>query len=153
MSSRLILAAPVALVAALALATSTQAQTAAPAPAQSEAAAPAAPAVTDVEVEAAGEAFGAAMQKLAEEIDAIVLAAGDDKAKASAEADILVARDQHIADAFADTLNGFIQSMADVIPAEEMAVIPEALAKIRQAPADIKAHRFVAPEAAAPAAE
>lgn len=147
MSSRLILAA----VAALALASPALAQTAAApqAPAASAATpAPApAPALGEADVEAAGEAFEADMQKLAEEIDAVVTAAGDDKAKASAEADVLVARHQPAADAFADTLNGFIQSMASVIPAEEMAVIPEAIAKIRNAPADIKAHRFATPEA------
>ena len=149
MSSRLILAAA----AALAVSTPALAQTAEPAPAAPATSEAAAPVLSEADVEAAGVVFEAEMQKMAVEMDALILAAGDDKAKASAEADVLVTRYQPAADAFADTLNGFIQSMADVIPAEEMAVIPEALAKIRQAPADIKAHRFVAPEAAAPAAE
>lgn len=141
MSSRLILAA----VAALALASPALAQTAAPAPAApaAQAAAP-----TEEDVEAAAEAFEADMQKLAEEIDAVVTAAGDDKAKASAEADILVARHQPVADAFADTLDGFIQSMAAMMPAEQMASMPDALAKIRSAPAEVKAHRLAPPAAA-----
>jgi len=141
MSSRLILAA----VAALALASPALAQTAAPAPAApaAQAAAP-----TEEDVEAAAEAFEADMQKLAEEIDAVVTAAGDDKAKASAEADILVARHQPVADAFADTLDGFIQSMAAMMPAEQMALMPDALAKIRSAPAAVKAHRLAPPAAA-----
>ena len=137
MSSRLILAA----VAALVLASPALAQTAAPAPA-AQAAAP-----TEEDVEAAAEAFEADMQKLAEEIDAVVTAAGDDKAKASAEADILVARHQPVADAFADTLDGFIQSMAAMMPAEQMALMPDALAKIRSAPAEVKAHRLAPPAA------
>lgn len=141
MSSRLILAA----VAALVLASPALAQTAAPAPAApaAQAAAP-----TEEDVEAAAEAFEADMQKLAEEIDAVVTAAGDDKAKASAEADILVARHQPVADAFADTLDGFIQSMAAMMPAEQMALMPDALAKIRSAPAEVKAHRLAPPAAA-----
>jgi len=141
MSSRLILAA----VAALALASPALAQTDAPAPAApaAQAAAP-----TEEDVEAAAEAFEADMQKLAEEIDAVVTAAGDDKAKASAEADILVARHQPVADAFADTLDGFIQSMAAMMPAEQMALMPDALAKIRSAPAEVKAHRLAPPAAA-----
>jgi hypothetical protein len=141
MSSRLILAA----VAALALASPALAQTAAPAPAApaAQAAAP-----TEEDVEAAAEAFEADMQKLAEEIDAVVTAAGDDKAKASAEADILVARHQPVADAFADTLDGFLQSMAAMMPAEQMALMPDALAKIRSAPAEVKAHRLAPPAAA-----
>ena len=141
MSSRLILAA----VAALALASPALAQTAAPAPAApaAQAAAP-----TEEDVEAAAEAFEADMQKLAEEIDAVVTAAGDDNAKASAEADILVARHQPVADAFADTLDGFIQSMAAMMPAEQMALMPDALAKIRSAPAEVKAHRLAPPAAA-----
>ena len=138
MSSRLILAA----VAALALASPALAQTAAPAPA-AQAAAP-----TEEDVEAAAEAFEADMQKLAEENDAVVTAAGDDKAKASAEADILVARHQPVADAFADTLDGFLQSMAAMMPAEQMALMPDALAKIRSAPAEVKAHRLAPPAAA-----
>ena len=114
MSSRLILAA----VAALVLASPALAQTAAPAPAApaAQAAAP-----TEEDVEAAAEAFEADMQKLAEEIDAVVTAAGDDKAKASAEA---------------------------MMPAEQMASMPDALAKIRSAPAEVKAHRLAPPAAA-----
>lgn len=144
MSSRLILAA----VAALALASPALAQTAAPAPAAPAAPAAQAAAPTEEDVEAAAEAFEADMQKLAEEIDAVVTAAGDDKAKASAEADILVARHQPVADAFADTLDGFIQSMAAMMPAEQMALMPDALAKIRSAPAEVKAHRLAPPAAA-----
>lgn len=141
MSSRLILAA----VAALALASPALAQTAAPAPAApaAQAAAP-----TEEDVEAAAEAFKADLQKLAEEIDAVVTAAGDDKAKASAEADILVARHQPVADAFADTLDRFLQSMAAVMPAEQMAAMPDVLAKIRSGPAEVKAHRLAPPAAA-----
>lgn len=144
MSSRLILAA----IAALAVSSPALAQTAAPAPAAQAAPAATAAAPTEEDVEAAGEAFEADMQKLAEEVDAVRAAAGADTAKADAEIDALVAQHQPVADKFADTLEAFLQTMAGVIPAEQMAVIPEALAEIRKAPSQIRTNRPAAAAAA-----
>ena len=152
MSSRPILAAVAALsVVALPLASLAIAAPALAAPALVQTPAPAASAPTEEEVEAAGEAFEADMQKLAEEVDAVHAAAGDDTAKADAEIDALIAKHQPAADTFADTLERFLATMAGMIPPEQMATIPEALDEIRKAPSQIRANRATPAPAPVPA--
>ncbi len=97
--------------AALVLATPAFAQDAAPAaPATPQAApAPQAPPTPEQQaIQAQGEAFGQRIQAMATEIQAAATAAGSDTAKARADADVIVARYQPDADAFAATVSDFI---------------------------------------------
>ena len=149
MSLRLILAAS----AALAFASPALAQEAPAAPPAAEAEAAAAEAA----FEARAEAFGARMEAMGAEMQTAVTAAGEDQAKLSADLDVIVARYQPDADAFAEELKAFIATQMGSMPPEQQAqaamVGPMIDAQVRGAPAQAKAEAMAAAAgAAAPAA-
>ena len=141
MSARILAA-----VAILAMAGPALAQTA---PAATAPAAPAA-APTEADLEVAGEAFGTDMQALGEELRAAKAAAGTDTAKANADADAIVAKYQPKADAFATLVEGFMATQP--IPAEAQTQIAAGMARIRNAPTEVREGVMAAPAAATPAA-
>ena len=146
MSLRLILAASAALV----LAAPALAQEAPAAPA----AAPAEDAAAEAAFEARAEAFEARMEAMGGEMEAAVAAAGGDQARLSSDLDVIVARYQPDADAFAEELNAFIASRIGSMPPEAQAQMamagPVIDAQVRGAPAQAKAQAMAA--AAAPSA-
>lgn len=165
MSSRLLSAAVAALLlsgAAPALARQT-----APAPAPAPQAAPAPEADDEVQspqeaaIEAAGEAFGARMEAMSQEMQAAATAAGTDKDKAKADLDAIQARYQPDADAFAATLTEFIRGQVGVVPEDQRAGMQTALEQVGPTitgiPARVRAEveqavAAPAPEAVAPPA-
>jgi hypothetical protein len=155
MSSRLILslAAAMAFAAAPALAQTDAPAPAAPAPAAPEVASPAAPAAaapTEADVDAASEVFEADMAALTQELTAAKTEAGTDTAKANAAADIIVAKYQPKADAFADLVSALLATLP--IPAEDQAQVAAGMAQLRSVPQQVRDGVMAAP-AEAPAAQ
>lgn len=155
MSSRLLSAAAAALL--LAAAVPALAQEAAP-PAAAAAPAPDADdddaaSAAEADLEAKGEAFGARMEAMSQEMTAAVAAAGADKDKAKVDLDAIQARYQPDADAFADTLLAFVQSQMAQVPEDQRAgmaaAIPEIGPRIKGVPAEVRAG--IEAKAAAPA--
>lgn len=126
------------------------------------AAAPAAEAETPPTPEEAafaarGQAFGADTQKMAEEMQAAIVAAGADTAKKTADLDAIQAHYQSSADSFAEALQTFVTAQANA----ELAAHPEAsldeltrgldagLAQIKAIPAKVRTR--IEQEAATPA--
>lgn len=108
------------------------AQTAPAAPA-----AAAAPALTEDQIAEQGEAFGEAIEAMVEEMSEAVETAGG-VAQAKTQLDVIQARYQPAADAFADTLTKFIDQQAAVLPAEARAGMEQArgaIGIVRGAPA------------------
>ena len=128
-----------AVVAVLSMASPAFAQTA-PAPAATPAAVP-----TEADLQTAGEAFGADMQALGEELRAAKTAAGADTAKANTDADAIVAKYQPKADAFAALVEGFIATMP--IPPEDQPQVAAGMARIRNAPTEVRQGVMAAPPA------
>lgn len=121
--------------AALTSATSALTEDAAPpAPAPTtQAAAPAAPTADDIE--AAGEAFYASLDTMRAEILAAKAAAGDDTARAVADADAIEATYQARADAFAATLRAFLEANPGMVKPEDASL---ELTQIKQWPALVR---------------
>jgi hypothetical protein len=117
------------------------AQDASPAPAVT--AAPAA--LSEEEMGAAGEAFGADMEAMQAELEAARTAAGADTAKANADADAIQAAHQAKADAFAETFKTFIDANPGVMPAE---AVEQVMAQIKGAPATVRQGVMSAPAGA-----
>lgn len=140
MSARILAA-----VAVLAMAAPAFAQTA---PAPTTPAAPAA-APTEADLQTAGEAFGADMQAMSAELTAAKTAAGTDTAKASAEADAIVAKYQPKADAFATLVSAFVATQP--LPPGAQAQIDAGLATIRDTPNKVRQGVMAAPAATPPA--
>ncbi len=114
----------------------------------------AAQAETEAAFEAKGQAFQQAMVTMRGEMQAAVVAAAGDQAKANADLDAIAARYQPQADAFATELDAFITSQLPVMPPEAQAEMAQMGPMIRSqivgAPATVKAG--VIQEAAAAAA-
>lgn len=108
------------------------AQDAAPAP-TAPATAPAAP--TEADIEAAGEAFYASLDTMRAEILAAKAAAGDDTARAVADADAIQATYQARADAFAATLRAFLAANPGMVKPEDASL---ELTQIKQWPALVR---------------
>jgi len=146
MSIRLVLAAS----AALALATPAFAQEAPAAPAEADSAA------AEAAFEARAEAFEARMEAMGAEMQTAVGAAAGDQARLSADLDVIAARYQPDADAFAEELKAFIASQLAGMPPEAQAQMtmagPLIDAQVRGAPAQAKAQALAAAAAPAPAA-
>lgn len=136
---------------------------AAPAFAQEASApAPAPAAAQDAEAaeaafEAKGQAFEAAVEAMTQEMQAAATAANGDTVKAGADLDVIAARYQPRADAFADELEAFIASQLPSMPAEAQAQMaqmgPMLRGQITGVPATAKAkvlEAMAAPAAAAP---
>jgi len=129
---------------------------AAPAAAQqAPAAPPAATADADAEAafEAKGEAFGARMEAMGAEMQTAVSDAAGDRGKASAALDVIVAKYQPEADAFADELIAFINSQLANAPEEQRAqmtaMAPMISAQVKGAPAQVRAEALASMDAAA----
>jgi len=93
--------------------------------------------------EARGDAFETAMEAMHDEMQAAVIAAGGDQAKAEADLDAIVARYQPQTEVFADELAAFLTTQLPTMPAEAQAQMSEMGPVIRSqilgAPATIKA--------------
>ncbi len=117
---------------------------------------PAAAAAAQAEAafEAKGQAFQEAMLAMQGEMRTALTAAGADQTKANADLDVIVARYQPQADAFAVELDAFIASQLPSMPPEAQAQIaqmgPMIRGQITGAPATIKAG-VIQEAAAAPA--
>ena len=158
MSSRLLSAAVAALLlsgGAPALARQAAAPTPQTAPAPEAEADDEAKSPEEAAVEAAGEAFGARMEAMSQEMQAAATAAGADKDKAKADLDAIQARYQPDADAFAATLTEFIRGQVGAVPEDQRAGMTAALEQvgptIKGVPAQVRAQ--VEQAAAAPAPE
>lgn len=156
MSARTALAAAALL--ALALPAAAQEAPAPPpaAPAELSAEAEAAIAEAEAAFEAKGEAFGAVMEAMFEEMQTAVSDADGDRAKAEADLDAIVARYQPQADAFADELDAFLAAQLPLMPEEARAEMtrmsPTIRSQIIAAPSTVKAGILQAAAAEAEAA-
>jgi hypothetical protein len=144
MSLRLLLAAS----AALALAAPALAQEAPAAP-------PAAATGADAEAafEARAEAFGARMEAMGAEMQTAVTDAAGDRVRAGAALDVVVARYQPEADAFADELVAFIASQMANAPEEQRVQMtmlgPVIATEVKGAPGKARDEALAAMDAAA----
>ena len=121
------------LMAAPAFAQTAAAPTTAPTP---PAAAPAGP--DEDAVDAASAAFEAQIEQMTTEIQSAKTAAGTDTAKANADADLIVARYQPKADAFAEMVKAFIATQP--VPPEAQPQVAAAIEQIRGIPKMARDH-------------
>lgn len=121
------------------------AQDPAPAP-TAPATAPAAP--TADEIAAAGDAFYASLDTMRAELLAAKAAAGDDTARAVADADAIEATYQARADAFAATLRAFLAANPGMVKPEDASL---ELTQIKQWPALVRRFAMSDAEEADPA--
>jgi hypothetical protein len=93
------------------------------------------------------------MEAMGAEMQTAVAAAAGDQARTSADLDVIAARYQPDADAFAEELKAFIASQMDSLPPEAQAQMamagPLIDAQVRGAPAQAKAQALAAAAAAA----
>lgn len=122
---------------------------------QAPAAPPAATADADAEAafEARGEAFGARMEEMGAEMQTAVADAAGDRVKAGAALDVIVAKYQPEADAFADELIAFISSQMANAPEEQRAQMtamgPMISAQVKGAPGQARDQALASMDAAA----
>ena len=107
------------------------------APAARVAAAPAP--VTEADIQAAGDAFGARMEALSQELGTAVAAANGNAARARTNTDPIVARYQPEADAFSALLTRFFAAMPEGPEKTQItAMAPIIEAEIKGAPGKIR---------------
>lgn len=107
------------------------------APAAPVAAAPAP--VTEADIQAAGDAFGARMEAMSQELGTAVAAANGDAARARTNTDPIVAKYQPEADAFSALLTRFFAAMPEgPEKTQMMAMAPIIEAEIKGAPGKIR---------------
>lgn len=115
--------------------------------------APAAPPAAEAAFEAKGEAFGARMDAMGAEMRTAVTEAAGDRAKAGAALDVIAAKYQPEADAFADELIAFIDSQMANVPEEQRAqmtaMAPMISAQVKGAPAQARDEALASMDAAA----
>ena len=92
-------------------------------------------ALTEADIETAGEAFYASLDTMRAEILAARAAAGDDTARAVADADAIEATYQARADAFAATLRAFLAANPGMVKPEDASL---ELTQIKQWPALVR---------------